>query len=99
VQFVYLIQSRTSKAIYIGFTNNLKRRLSEHNSNKSFSTKEKGPWELVYCEVYKSYEDTKEREDRLKYYGRALSQLKRRIKRSLEGPASIQGSNFKKMLG
>jgi putative endonuclease len=83
VQFVYLIKSKTSKAIYIGFTNNLKRRLEEHNGDKSFSTKNKGPWELVYCEAYKSYEDAKERESRLKYYGRALAQLKRRIKRNL----------------
>lgn len=84
MQFVYLIHSKTSKAIYIGFTNNLKRRLEKHNNNKSFSTKDKGPWELIYCEVYKSYQDAKERESRLKYYGRALAQLKRRIKRSLE---------------
>lgn len=83
MQFVYLIQSKASKAVYIGFTNNIKRRLLEHNRNKSFSTKEKGPWELVYCEVYKSFEDAKERESRLKYYGRALAQLKRRLKRSL----------------
>ena len=85
MQFVYLIQSKTSQALYIGFTNNLKRRLTEHNENKSFSTKNKGPWELIYCEVYKSYEDAKEREDRLKYHVRALAQLKRRIKRSLGG--------------
>ena len=84
MQVVYLIRSKTSKAIYIGFTSNLRRRLVEHNSNKSFSTKEKGPWELIYCEVYKSYDDAKERENRLKYYGRALAQIKRRIKRSME---------------
>ena len=52
---------------------------------KVFPLKNKGPWELIYCEVYKSYEDAKERENRLKYYGRALAQLKRRIKRSLNG--------------
>ena len=43
MQYVYLIQSKTSKAIYIGFTNNIKRRLSEYNENKSFSTKKQRP--------------------------------------------------------
>ena len=80
---VYIIQSLTTKAIYIGFTSNLKRRLFEHNHNKSFSTKNKGPWVLIYCEIYKSKEDAKQREERLKYYGKALGQLKRRIANSL----------------
>ena len=80
---VYILQNEVTKAIYIGFTNNLKRRLFEHNSNKSFSTRNKGQWKLTYCEVYRSREDAKQREDRLKYYGRALGQLKRRISKSL----------------
>ena len=80
---VYIIQNEQSKSIYIGYTNNLKRRLFEHNNNKSFSTKNKGKWILIYCEVYKSREDAKQREDKLKYYGRALGQLKRRISKSL----------------
>jgi len=81
--FVYIIQSKTTKEIYIGYTNNLKRRLLKHNKNESFSTKNKGPWILVYCEVYRSDEDAKQRENRLKYYGKALAQLKRRISKSL----------------
>jgi len=80
---VYIIQSKTTKKIYIGFTNNLKRRLFEHNSNKSFSTKNRGPWVLIFCEIYRSYTDAKQREERLKYYGKALGQLKRRISKSL----------------
>ena len=80
---VYIIQNEQSKSIYIGYTNNLKRRLFEHNSNKAFSTRNKGKWTLIYCEAYKSKEDAKQREDRLKYYGRALGQLKRRISKSL----------------
>jgi len=80
---VYIIQSQQTKEIYIGYTNNFKKRLFEHNSNKSFSTKNKGPWRLVYCEVYRDQTDAKQREHRLKYYGRALAQLKRRIAKSL----------------
>jgi len=81
--YVYVIQNLESKAIYIGYTNNLKRRLFEHNNNKSFSTKNRGAWKLIYYEAYNSRFDAKQREDRLKYYGRALAQLKRRISKSL----------------
>jgi putative endonuclease len=81
--YVYLIQNEKSKEIYIGFTNNLRRRLVEHNTNKSRSTKNRGAWFLIYAEMYKSKEDAEERENRLKYYGRALAQLKRRLDKSL----------------
>ena len=80
---VYIIQSKTTEKIYIGYTNNLKRRLLKHNNNENFSTKNKGPWTLVYCEAYRSRDDAMQREKRLKYYGKALGQLKRRISKSL----------------
>ena len=80
---VYLIKSKKDKSLYIGFTNNLKRRLSEHNSGQNFSTKNKTPWELIYCEIYKSQEDAKNREESLKLHARSLSQLKKRISKSL----------------
>lgn len=83
MHIVYIIQSKTTKGIYIGYTTDLKKRLKQHNLNKSFSTKNRGPWILIYAEIYKSRRDAKTRENRLKYYGRALSQLKRRINNSL----------------
>ena len=33
--------------LYIGHTNNLERRLEEHNKGKSISTRNNGLWELV----------------------------------------------------
>jgi putative endonuclease len=80
--FVYIIQSKKTREIYIGYTSDLKVRLSQHNLNKSFSTKGKGPWVLVYAEIYRSRKDAKERESRLKYFGKAYVQLKRRMNRS-----------------
>lgn len=35
---------------YIGITNNLERRLKEHNSGKSIFTRKYMPWKLVYNE-------------------------------------------------
>jgi putative endonuclease len=81
--YVYIIKSRKTGDIYIGFTNNLKRRIEEHNKEKSISTKSNTPWELIYFEGYKSEKDAILREKGLKYFGRALGQLKRRIKNSL----------------
>lgn len=79
--YVYLIKNELSE-IYYGSTNDLRRRLSEHNSGKAFSTRHHN-WKLVYYESYFSEKDAREREKRLKYHGQALAQLKRRIKDSL----------------
>lgn len=80
---VYIIQSTKTGEIYIGYTNKLKRRLNQHNVGKSFSTKTKGPWVLIYAETYRSREDAKIREQRLKRHAKALGQLKGRIKNSI----------------
>jgi putative endonuclease len=82
--YVYLINSTKNNEIYIGYTNNLKRRLVEHNTNKSFSTKNSGHWTLTYYESYKSKEDAIRREHNLKYHGQALNLLKKRLSGSLQ---------------
>jgi len=81
--WIYLIQSKRDKSIYIGLTKNIKRRLREHNSGQTFSTRKKRPWELIYCEIYKSSKDAERREKALKLHARALAQLKKRIYYSL----------------
>ena len=81
---VYIIRSKIDKELYIGSTNNLKRRLLEHNKGLSRSTKYRSPFELVYCEAYKSEEDARHREHNLKLRANALNQLKRRITKSLK---------------
>lgn len=82
--FVYLMKSLKDKATYIGFTNDLKRRLEEHNSGKSLSTKWRRPFKLLYYEAYLSEEDAKRREHNLKLKSRALAQLKKRIEGTLK---------------
>lgn len=79
--YVYVLKNELEE-LYYGYTSNLKKRFLEHNSNESFSTKNHR-WKLVYYEAYLSREDAKTREKRLKNYGQALAQLKRRIKASL----------------
>jgi len=46
--YVYYLKSKSfPDKTYIGFTENPKQRLLEHNSGKSVYTKPFGPWELV----------------------------------------------------
>lgn len=82
--YVYLIQNNLSKDKYIGYTTNLKRRLIEHNKNKTESTfRKKGEWVYVYVEIYRSEKDARIREQKLKHHGSSKQQLFKRIKESL----------------
>ena len=49
------------------------------------------PWELVYCEGYANIQDAKDRERKLKQFGKVYSQLKRRIMRSLQSAQKVRG--------
>ena len=81
---LYLIQHSETKQIYIGKTNNLERRLSEHNKNKQTSTVRKsGKWILIYAEAYRNKKDCDNREGKLKHHGTAKHKVKERIENSL----------------
>lgn len=82
--YVYVLKSTTDGKLYIGSSNDLRRRLLEHNSGKVPSTKARAPFELCYYESYAHEGDARQREAHLKDDGRALAQLKRRISKSLQ---------------
>ena len=84
---VYVIQHTFTKQIYMGKTNNLQRRLSEHNRGNQSATKRKGgKWILVYAEAYRDKRDAYDRESKLKQHGSNKRWLKNRIRHSmLEG--------------
>jgi len=69
--------------LYIGYTNNLPRRIREHNSKLNTATKSRIPFKLVYYEAYRNQQDAKKRESNLKLQAKALSQLLRRIRNSV----------------
>jgi len=52
--------------LYVGFSKDVKRRLLEHNSGKTRSTKGYIPWKLVYQEQVESRIKAREREKYLK---------------------------------
>jgi len=64
--FVYVLKSESSGRRYVGMTNNLERRLKEHNSGKMKSTKAFIPWEIIYTENYSNRTEAREREKYLK---------------------------------
>ena len=59
--YLYIIQNKEAN-YYTGTTNNLKRRLKEHNKGKSIATKNRGPWKLVYSEKFKTRSAAMKRE-------------------------------------
>jgi putative endonuclease len=63
---VYIIRSVASGLYYVGHTEDLERRLEEHNSGRSHFTKKRGPWELVYQEEIGSRGEAMRRERAIK---------------------------------
>jgi putative endonuclease len=85
--YVYLLKSIKNGTIYIGYTNNLKKRFILHNNGEVFSTNKNKPWVLIYYEAYLNKSDATNREKMLKQDGRSRTWLKKRITKSLKGAA------------
>jgi len=65
MHYVYLIQSEKDPTErYVGFTNDLKQRLSDHNAGLSKHTSEHRPWGLV---TYLGFRDAKRAQNFEKY--------------------------------
>lgn len=82
--FFYILKSKKSKKLYLGYTNDLKKRFKEHNRGLVESTKPYLPWRIVYYEAYFSKEEAILREHNLKLRANAWNQLKQRIKKSIQ---------------
>ena len=84
--YVYLIQHSESKEFYIGFTENVEKRLKDHNLGQNESTNRKsGEWFLVYYEAFRSERDARTREKRLKTHGKGKQELLKRLGNSVSG--------------
>jgi putative endonuclease len=62
----YILQSSKNGNLYVGFTTDLRRRLTEHNQGLNKSTKRYMPWKLIYYEACINKEDAERRENYLK---------------------------------
>jgi putative endonuclease len=77
--YVYVLRSEKDGKFYVGYTNNVRKRLEQHNSGQVESTKRRGPLELIYWEGCINQQDATKREKYLK-----SSWGKRYIKNRLE---------------
>lgn len=66
MEYVYVLQSNKDKNFYTGWTNDLHKRLLEHNNGNVFATAHRRPFKLIYCEVCINRKDAKTREKYLK---------------------------------
>lgn len=80
--YVYVLQSKKDGMQYTGFTDDLSRRLFEHNQGLQESTKHRLPFELIYFEWCINKEDALKREKYLKS-GWGKKYLKLRLKNFL----------------
>jgi putative endonuclease len=91
--YVYVLRSESDFGFYIGFSTNLRTRLRQHQDDKSFATKSRGPWKLIYYEAYIEREDAEGREKFLKSgAGRRFLRAQLRHYLRVKGFAS-RGSN------
>jgi putative endonuclease len=66
--YVYILKSLTKGKYYIGQTNNLVRRVREHNTKRNKSTKSDAPWKLVFKKSFPNRLGAVKLENRLKGY-------------------------------
>ena len=75
--YVYMLKSKSIKPVtYIGYTNDIKRRLNLHNNGKGAKFTRGRKWVLIYKEKFKSKKEAISRE----YYIKKNRSLRKKIK-------------------
>ena len=75
--FVYMLKSKSIKPVtYVGYTNNLKKRIKLHNSGKGAKFTRGRKWLLIYKESFKSKKEAISRE----YYIKNNRLLRKNLK-------------------
>ena len=77
IYHVYMLKSKSVKPVtYVGYTNNLKKRISLHNAGKGAKFTRGRKWILIYKEKFKSKKEAISRE----YYIKNNRLLRNKIK-------------------
>jgi putative endonuclease len=83
MHYIYVLKSLKDNKFYIGYTNNLRKRIELHNAGRVESTKLRKPLDLIYYEASLNKEDALRREKYLKStYGHRY--IHHRLRRYLE---------------
>jgi putative endonuclease len=76
--YVYMLKLKSIKKVtYVGYTNNIKKRINLHNSGKGAKFTRGRTWKLIYKEKYKSKKEAISRE----YYIKKNRTLRNKIKK------------------
>ncbi len=78
IYYTYVLRSTVKDILYKGSTEDLQRRLQEHNSGIVNFTSKYMPWELVYWETFPTRSDALKREKFFKS-GKGRAFLRERI--------------------
>jgi len=77
--YVYLLLSEVDGNLYTGSTNDLRRRIDEHNNGNVVSTAKRRPLKLIYYEACINEMDARKREKYLKS-GMGKKYIRNRLK-------------------
>ena len=66
IYYFYVLQSESTGRFYTGHTENLSKRILEHNNKRTPSTRNRGPWVLFHSEEYPTRSDAMRREREVK---------------------------------
>ena len=76
--YVYMLKSKGIKSVtYVGYTNNLKKRIKLHNNGKGAKFTRGRKWKLIYKEKKKSKKEAISRE----YYIKRNRSLRNKLKK------------------
>ena len=80
--FVYVIcsEKKSKLTTYVGYTNNLKKRLNLHNKGKGAKFTRGRQWRIIYKEKYKTINEAKSREYYIKKNRKFRNLIKERYK-------------------
>ena len=80
--YVYVLRNanKDNNITYVGYTNNLKRRLHLHNAGKGAKFTRGRRWKIIYTEKYSTKNEAKSRE----YYIKKNRKLRNLIKKDNE---------------
>ena len=75
--YVYMLKSKSVKSVtYVGYTNNLRKRINLHNSGKGAKFTRGRKWVLIYKEKFKSKKEAISREYYIKKHRNLRSKIR-----------------------
>tara|TARA_B100001057_G_scaffold228661_1_gene228928 strand:+ start:6489 stop:6749 length:261 start_codon:yes stop_codon:yes gene_type:complete len=84
--YVYMLKSKGMKPVtYVGYTNNLKKRIELHNSSKGAKFTKGRKWKLIYKEIFTTKKEAISRE----YYIKRNRSVRNKIKNENSNPITI----------